>query len=87
MVEHVRDSEGIYDQDSMRVMLDAGANAVQSIPLNTNDGRVIGILSVLYREPRRGEGPELRILKTLAALTAALMSDDASWNSGIPLVR
>src|SRR6266478_1364458 len=52
VVENVSKSQGIYDQTSMQVMLDAGAQAVQSVPLITNAREVIGVMSMLYREPR-----------------------------------
>jgi hypothetical protein len=65
-----------YDDDSMQVMLDAGIHAVQSIPLKTSGGRVAGMMSMLYRQPRLPKEQDRKALDALAELATAMMEDD-----------
>jgi hypothetical protein len=52
------------------VMLAAQARAVQSTPLLTRSGRVLGMFSTHYRTPHRPEEGELRLLDVLARQAA-----------------
>src|SRR5262249_10983093 len=54
-------------------MLAAGARAVQSTPLLTRSGEMLGTLSTHYREPYRPSERELRLLDLLARQAADLI--------------
>jgi len=63
----------IYGTQAREVMLAAGARAVQSTPLISHSGRVLGMFSTYYRESKRPDDRELRALDVLARLAANLI--------------
>src|SRR5262249_51707118 len=71
IVEEVANSALFFGTPALEVMLDAGARAVQSTPLFDYRGRVLGMLSTRYRQPRRLKDDDLRLLDLLARRTAA----------------
>lgn len=73
VVEDVQRSPIFRDTPALPVMLDASALAVQSTPLLSANGRVLGILSTHYREPRRFDPRGLGPIDEIAARTARLL--------------
>jgi len=66
IVEDVEKSEIFCGTQALEVMLAAGARAVQSTPLITRFGRVLGMFSTHYRSPHRPSEHELHQLDVLA---------------------
>jgi signal transduction histidine kinase len=58
---------------SLDALLAAGVRAVQSVPLFTRSGRLVGMLSTHAREPRRLEESDLRLLEMLARQIADII--------------
>src|ERR1700721_914472 len=54
-------------------MLNAGAYAVQSTPLISRSGQLVGMFSTHYRNPRRPTDRELRLLDVLSRQAADLI--------------
>ena len=73
VVEDVTDSPIFFRTPALELMLDAGARAVQSTPLFDGAGRLVGVLSTHYREPRSLEEDDLRQLDVIARRTAQLI--------------
>ena len=73
IVEDVTKSPIFIGSQALKVMLDAGARAVQSTPLIDQSGQVLGIFSTHYRTARRPCESELRTLDVLARLAAELI--------------
>lgn len=73
IVEDVTKSPIFMGSPALKVMLDAGAHAVQSTPLIDQSGQVLGIFSTHYRTTRRPLESELRTLDVLARLAAELI--------------
>jgi len=65
VVEDVTESPIFLGTDSLEVMLNARARAVQSTPLISN-GNLIGMLSTHYHRPLRPSGRDLCLLELLA---------------------
>jgi PAS domain S-box-containing protein len=63
----------LYSRQSREVMLAAGARAVQSTPLISHSGRVLGMFSTHSRVPKSPDDRELRALDVLARLAADLI--------------
>lgn len=63
----------VYDAGSRAAMLQAGARAVQSTPLVTRSGKVVGILSTHYGTPTVPGTRELQLVDVLARQTADLI--------------
>ncbi|HJU05505.1 MAG TPA: PAS domain S-box protein [Nitrospiraceae bacterium] len=61
---------GTDDLDSFRR---SGIRAVQSTPLISRDGHIVGMISTHWREPHQPSGPELRVLDVLARQAADLI--------------
>jgi PAS domain S-box-containing protein len=70
LVEDVTRSEIFYDQTSIKVLIEAGVQAVQSTPLIGIDGKVFGVLTTHFSKPHRSEDRELRFIDLLARQTA-----------------
>jgi PAS domain S-box-containing protein len=66
-------TDPIYDEASRAVLLAAGSRAVQSTPLVSRSGHVLGIFSTHYRSPQRPGERELRLLDVLARQAADLI--------------
>jgi PAS domain S-box-containing protein len=73
IVEDITKSPIFIGSQALKVMLDAGARAVQSTPLIDQSGQVLGVFSTHYRTARRPLESELRSLDVLARLAAELI--------------
>jgi len=73
VVEEVAQSAIFAGTPALDVLLDAGARAVQSTPILDGSGRVRGMLSTHYGEPRRLKTDDLRLLDRLARRTAEVI--------------
>jgi signal transduction histidine kinase/ActR/RegA family two-component response regulator len=70
IVEDVTESEIFFDTPSLEKLLDAGVRAVQSLPLLSSDGNLLGIVSTHFSQPYRPSEQELRLMDLLARQTA-----------------
>jgi PAS domain S-box-containing protein len=70
IVEDVLESALFAGQSSLEVLLDAGVRAVQSTPLKSGTGTVLGVVSTHFAEPHRLTSRECRYLDILARQTA-----------------
>ena len=66
IVEDVTKSEIFAGQESLHVMLAAGARAVQSTPLVSTSGKVLGMISTHFGHPHSPTERELRLMDLLA---------------------
>jgi PAS domain S-box-containing protein len=73
IVEDVANSPLFEGTPALGAMLAAGARAVQSTPVISRSGRLLGIFSTHYRTPRRSGERELRVLDVLVRQTADLI--------------
>jgi len=73
IVEDVARSPIFAGTAALDAMLDAGATAVQSTPLISRSGKVLGMFSTHYRRPRRPTQRELQLLDLLARQAADLI--------------
>jgi PAS domain S-box-containing protein len=73
IVEDVATSRTFGGKPSLALMLGAGARALQSTPLVTRGGDLLGRLSTFYRTPHRPADRDLRLLDILARQTADLI--------------
>jgi PAS domain S-box-containing protein len=70
LVEDVTRSELFAGQASLDALLDAGVRAVQSTPLLSSDGSLLGMISTHFSRPTRLDERELRLMDLLARLAA-----------------
>src|SRR5215469_4199861 len=70
IVEDVTHSEIFAGQPELGVLLEAGVRAVQSTPLISSEGSVLGMISTHFPEPHRPGERELRLLDLLARQAA-----------------
>lgn len=70
IVEDITTSRIFSGQPSEKVLLGAGVRAVQSTPLVSSKGTVLGMISTHYRSPRRPSGRVCRWLDVLARQVA-----------------
>jgi PAS domain S-box-containing protein len=68
----------LFDAESRKVMLAAGALAVQSTPFVTRFGKFLGVFSTHYRSPRTFDERILRLLDLLARQAADLIERQSS---------
>jgi PAS domain S-box-containing protein len=73
IVEDVACSPVFAGRPALEAMLAAEARAVQSTPLVSRSGKVLGIFSTHYRRPQRPTDRELRLLDLLARQAADLI--------------
>ncbi|HLG99172.1 MAG TPA: PAS domain S-box protein [Bryobacteraceae bacterium] len=73
VVEDVTQSPVFAGSPALEVMLAAGARAVQTTPLVSRSGQVLGMFSTHYRIPRMPSERELRLLDVLARQAADLI--------------
>jgi signal transduction histidine kinase/ActR/RegA family two-component response regulator len=73
VVEDVRVSPIFKGTQALEVMLEAGALAVQSTPLFSRSGQLVGMFSTHYRQPRRPSERDLRLLDLLSRQAADLI--------------
>jgi len=69
-------TDPLFTPESRRVVLDAGARAVQSTPLVSSEGRVLAVLSTHCRQPGTPSPRALRIVDTYARQISALLDGD-----------
>ena len=72
IVENV-ESDPLLDEESRKVILAAGALSIQSTPLITRSGQLLGMISTHYRAPRSFDERNLRLLDMLAQQAADLI--------------
>src|SRR5262249_6958959 len=70
IVEDVLESKVFAGTPGLQVVLDAGVRAVQSTPLISSSGKVLGMITTHYAEPHRPRERELRLMDLLAHLSA-----------------
>ncbi|HJT19494.1 MAG TPA: GAF domain-containing protein [Nitrospira sp.] len=70
IVEDVTQSEIFAGTPALAVMLEAGARAVQSTPLISSAGNMLGMISTHFSEPHRSSERELRLMDLLARQAA-----------------
>jgi two-component system CheB/CheR fusion protein len=70
VVEDVTTSPHFAGSSSLDVMLSAGARAVQTTPLVSRSGRLVGMLSTHYRTPQRPGDRDLTVFDLLARQAA-----------------
>jgi PAS domain S-box-containing protein len=70
IVEDVRQSALFVGSPTLKVMKDAGVRAVQSTPLISSAGNVLGVISTHFSETRRPTEQELRLMDLLARQAA-----------------
>jgi hypothetical protein len=83
IVENVADSPIFRETGGLDVMLHAGARAVQSMPLISGSGCLLGVLSTHWSHPRRPSERELRLLALLARRTAHLLEWKGRRRGGV----
>jgi hypothetical protein len=66
IVEDVTQSAIFRGNQSLEVLLDAGVRAIQSTPVCTSSGTLVGVLSTHCRRPRRPTDYELTLIGHLA---------------------
>jgi PAS domain S-box-containing protein len=66
IVEDVADSDIFRGQTSLPMLLRAGVRAVQSTPLVSSDGNLLGVISTHFARPHRPGERQLRLLDLLA---------------------
>jgi PAS domain S-box-containing protein len=66
-------SSAAFDSASREPMLQAGARAIQSTPLVTRSGKLVGVLSTHYHAPTCPAERELQMVDVLARQTADLI--------------
>jgi PAS domain S-box-containing protein len=70
VVEDVMESEIFAGQPSLNVLIEAGVRAVQSTPLLSSAGNLLGMISTHYARPHQLSERELRLLDLLARQAA-----------------
>ncbi len=70
MVEDVTESESFPDPAARQVLVDAGVRAVQSTPLISSGGALLGMINTHFESPRRASEQELRLMDLLARQSA-----------------
>lgn len=68
VIEDVTQSEIFAGQPSLKVLLDAGVRAVQSTPVVSSIGRILGVISTHFANPHLPSDGQLRFLDLLARL-------------------
>jgi hypothetical protein len=78
IVDDVTDSTIFLRTAALEVLLDAGARAVQSTPLRTSSGEVLGVLSTHYATPHQPRPCDLLVIDQLAQEAVATLR----WHQG-----
>jgi PAS domain S-box-containing protein len=68
--EDLEAEPGLQGTVDLAILLDDGIRAVQSTPLVTRDGRLLGMLSTHWNQPHRPTDRELRYLDLLARMAS-----------------
>jgi len=70
IIEDVTTSKLLAGKPSLKTLTEAGVRAVQSLPLMSSTGKLLGIISTHFCEPHRPSEQELRLMDLLARQTA-----------------
>src|SRR5215213_6969598 len=70
IVEDITESELFAGKLSLNIMLEAGVRAVQSTPLISSSGTLLGMISTHFETTRRATEQELRLMDLLARQSA-----------------
>ena len=70
IVEDITNHKLFAGKPSLQTLSDAGVRAVQSLPLLSSTGKLLGVLSTHFGEPHRPSEQELRLMDLLARQTA-----------------
>ncbi len=73
VVSDVEQCDFMAGSDDLRTYLDTGIHAVQSTPLLSRNGRLLGMISTHWRRPHEPAEGELRLLDVLARQAADLI--------------
>ncbi|HKE28252.1 MAG TPA: CHASE3 domain-containing protein [Bryobacteraceae bacterium] len=73
VVEDVQKSSIFIGTPALKVLLGAGVRAVQSTPLISRSGNLVGMLSTHYRRPHKPSDQDLRLLTLFARQAADLI--------------
>jgi PAS domain S-box-containing protein len=73
IVPDVTQSPIFADQTILEVLLAAGVRAVQSTPIISSTGKIVGMISTHWEEPHQPQENALRLLDILARQTAELI--------------
>jgi GAF domain-containing protein len=74
IVEDVRQSPIFAGTEALSVLLEAGVQAVQSTPLISRSGCIVGMMSTHYGVPKRPTREQLHLLDELAVTAAEFIS-------------
>jgi PAS domain S-box-containing protein len=72
IVEDVAKSR-LFDKPTMKVMRAAGVGAVQSSPMVSRDGALLGMISTHWKQPQRPDAARLRTLEIVARQAADII--------------
>jgi PAS domain S-box-containing protein len=91
IVEDMLESKIFAGTPELQVLLDAGVRAVQSIPLLSSSGKLLGMISTYWATPHRQPERELRLMDLLARQAADYLerkqADEALTASSAELRR
>ena len=90
IVEDIRKSEIFAGTPALDVQLRAGIRAVQSTPIVSREGKLLGMYSTHFKEPHRPDERQLAMLDILARLTADIIEraqSEAALQKGIENLR
>lgn len=73
IIEDISQSPLVSDREELEEHLAAGVKAVQSTPLRSRNGKLLGILSTYFRTPHRPDDRMLKLLDLLASLTSDII--------------
>lgn len=74
IVGDVRESPVFQGTDSLGILLNAGVQAVQSTPMVSESGELVGMFSTHYRMPTLPNDRDLEIIDQLAAEAATIIA-------------
>jgi PAS domain S-box-containing protein len=70
IVEDITNHDLFAGKPSLQTLCDAGVRAVESVPLLSSTGKLLGVISTHFSEPHRPSEQELRLMDLLARQTA-----------------
>ena len=73
VIEDITTSPIFVGTPALEVQLKAGIHAVQSTPLISREGKLLGMISTHFKTPRRPDERSLRLLDLLARQTAEIL--------------
>jgi two-component sensor histidine kinase len=87
VVEDVTQREIFAGQPSLNVVLKAGVRAIQSTPLISSEGKMLGLLSTHFKNPQRSGERELRFVDLIARLAADYLERKESEQARQTILR